>query len=61
MIRQALTNLLQNAADAVAMREDGGSDGAGRIAVTVRDRSGLAFRCSVTDDGIGLPRRTAPG
>ncbi len=36
MIRQALTNLLQNAADAVAMRADAGRDGAGHIAVTVR-------------------------
>ena len=32
MLRQALTNLLQNAADAVGMR-----DGAGHIALTVRD------------------------
>ena len=37
MLRQALTNLLQNAADAVAMREDGGRDGAGHITVTVHD------------------------
>lgn len=49
MLRQALTNLLQNAADAVAMRE-----GAGRIALSVAvvDRE---VHISVTDDGIGLP------
>jgi len=36
MLRQALTNLLQNAADAVAMREDGcEAGGGGHIAVVV--------------------------
>jgi two-component system nitrogen regulation sensor histidine kinase NtrY len=55
MIRQALTNLLQNAADAVAMREDGGRDGAGHIAVTVRDVTD-GVQVSVTDNGIGLPQ-----
>ena len=49
LLRQALTNLLQNAADAVAMR-----DGAGRIEVSVKnDPAGV--RVTVTDDGIGLP------
>jgi len=50
MIRQALTNLLQNAADAVAMR-----DGASHIALTVAadDRD---VRLTIADDGIGLPR-----
>jgi two-component system nitrogen regulation sensor histidine kinase NtrY len=54
MIRQALTNLLRNAADAVAMRarEDGG---AGEIAVSVAESNGLVS-VQVTDDGIGLPR-----
>jgi two-component system nitrogen regulation sensor histidine kinase NtrY len=50
MIRQALTNLLQNAADAVAMRE-----GASHISLTVaageRD-----IRLTIADDGIGLPK-----
>ena len=49
MLRQALTNLLQNAADAVAMR-----DGAGHIALTVEDLQD-AVRFSVADDGVGLP------
>jgi two-component system nitrogen regulation sensor histidine kinase NtrY len=54
MMRQALTNLLRNAADAVAMRprEDGG---AGAISVTVTESNGLVS-VQVTDDGIGLPR-----
>jgi two-component system nitrogen regulation sensor histidine kinase NtrY len=50
MLRQALTNLLQNAADAVAMR-----DGAGRITVTVDDRDS-EVAITVGDDGIGLPQ-----
>jgi two-component system nitrogen regulation sensor histidine kinase NtrY len=50
LLRQALTNLLQNAADAVAMRE-----GAGRIALAV-SAEGAEVRVSVTDDGIGLPQ-----
>jgi two-component system nitrogen regulation sensor histidine kinase NtrY len=49
LIRQALTNLLQNAADAVAMR-----DGAGHIDLAVCT-SGNEVRVCVTDDGIGLP------
>src|ERR1700761_3465164 len=50
MLRQALTNLLQNAADAVAMRE-----GAGHITLTVTDLPD-EVRISVADDGIGLPQ-----
>jgi two-component system nitrogen regulation sensor histidine kinase NtrY len=49
MLRQALTNLLQNAADAVAMRP-----GAGHIALTVQDLPEGAL-LSVADDGVGLP------
>ncbi len=49
MVRQALTNLLQNAADAVAMRE-----GAGHIGLAVTESNG-EVRISVTDDGVGLP------
>ncbi len=50
MMRQALTNLLQNASDAVAMRQ-----GAGRISLTVRDSANGA-RITVADDGVGLPQ-----
>ena len=50
LLRQALTNLLQNAADAVVMRE-----GAGAIALAVRIE-GDQVRISVTDDGVGLPQ-----
>ncbi len=50
MLRQALTNLLQNAADAVAMR-----DGAGQITLTVQDLPNEA-RIMVGDDGVGLPQ-----
>jgi two-component system nitrogen regulation sensor histidine kinase NtrY len=49
LIRQALTNLLQNAADAVAMR-----DGASRIDIAVRQEED-AVLVSVIDDGVGLP------
>ncbi len=53
LLGQALTNLLMNAADAVAMRprEDGLS---GHISVGVRLSDG-AVRIDVTDDGVGLP------
>jgi len=50
LLRQALTNLLQNAADAVAMRE-----GAGTIELAVRADHDMV-RVSVTDDGVGLPQ-----
>jgi two-component system nitrogen regulation sensor histidine kinase NtrY len=49
LIRQALTNLLQNAADAVAMRK-----GAGTIELTVQQDKD-AVRVCVMDDGVGLP------
>jgi two-component system nitrogen regulation sensor histidine kinase NtrY len=49
MLRQALTNLLQNATDAVAMR-----DGAGHIALMVRDLPD-GVQIVVADDGVGLP------
>ncbi len=56
LIGQALTNLLQNAADAVAMRP-----GAGRIEVTLRESArrrevGGEVLIRVTDDGVGLPQ-----
>jgi two-component system nitrogen regulation sensor histidine kinase NtrY len=50
MLRQALTNLLQNAADAVAMRE-----GASHIGLTVAV-AGNEVHLTIEDDGIGLPR-----
>jgi two-component system nitrogen regulation sensor histidine kinase NtrY len=49
LIGQALTNLLQNAADAVAMRE-----GAGRIEVSLHVEA-AEVAVTVADDGIGLP------
>ena len=49
LMRQALTNLLQNAADAVAMRE-----GAGHIGLSVTTQGG-ELHITVTDDGVGLP------
>ncbi len=55
MVRQALTNLLQNAADAVAMRTDRTDGERGHIAVVVEDM-GDEVRISVTDDGVGLPQ-----
>jgi len=49
LMRQALTNLLQNAADAVSMR-----DGAGHIGLALRGTDSEVQVC-VTDDGVGLP------
>lgn len=49
LIGQALTNLLQNATDAIAMR-----DGAGEIILTV-SQQGSEVHISVADDGVGLP------
>ena len=49
LIGQALTNLLHNAADAVAMRA-----GASHVTLRVMAAGGNAV-LSVTDDGIGLP------
>jgi len=50
LLSQALTNLLQNAADAVAMRES-----AGTISLCVRSGDD-DVRIIVTDDGVGLPQ-----
>ncbi|WP_284946888.1 sensor histidine kinase NtrY-like [Acidisoma cladoniae] len=50
LIGQALTNLLQNAADAISTRP-----GAGEILLTVMQADGMA-RVSVADDGVGLPQ-----
>ena len=51
LLGQALTNLLQNAADAVAMREVS----AGTIGLRVEPGDD-DVRIIVTDDGIGLPQ-----
>jgi two-component system, NtrC family, nitrogen regulation sensor histidine kinase NtrY len=50
LLSQALTNLLQNAADAVAMR-----DAAGTIGLSVQSGED-DVRIIVTDDGVGLPQ-----
>ena len=54
LLGQALTNLLQNAADAVAMRPRGEGEPAGHIAVTVGVQDGTVS-VQVADDGVGLP------
>jgi len=54
LLRQALTNLLQNAADAVAMRDETGKGG-GTIWLSV-EHGDDEVRIIVTDDGIGLPQ-----
>jgi two-component system nitrogen regulation sensor histidine kinase NtrY len=51
---QALTNLLQNAADAVAMRDDPATPA--RIDVVVRTVEDMV-RIAVTDTGLGLPQQ----
>jgi two-component system, NtrC family, nitrogen regulation sensor histidine kinase NtrY len=55
MLRQALTNLLQNAADAVSMRNSAQDHPGGTIGLSVQsgDRD---VRIIVTDDGVGLPQ-----
>ena len=52
LLRQALTNLLQNAADSIAMRPEGLDGGA--ITLAVR-RAGGDVLISVADNGVGLP------
>jgi two-component system nitrogen regulation sensor histidine kinase NtrY len=56
MLRQALTNLLQNAADAVGMREN--PDEPGMISLAVESRLD-GVRIVVADNGIGLPANRA--
>jgi two-component system, NtrC family, nitrogen regulation sensor histidine kinase NtrY len=55
MLRQALTNLLQNATDAVAMREGAAGDDGGSISLRVQS-DGNEIRVIVTDNGVGLPQ-----
>ncbi len=54
LLTQALTNLLVNAADAVAMRIRDTGEAGGQIRVAVHE-VGEAVTLSVTDDGIGFP------
>jgi two-component system nitrogen regulation sensor histidine kinase NtrY len=54
LLGQALTNLLQNAADAVAMRPNPTCPAV--IGVSVSDTEGLV-RIAVTDNGVGLPQQ----
>ena len=55
MLGQALTNLLQNAADAVAMQQRAPGEPAGRIVLAVEERGGQV-ELRVEDDGVGLPQ-----
>lgn len=58
LVGQALTNLLQNAADAIAMRPDPGTSGGDGVIGTIRitlTRHDPDVVLSVEDDGIGLP------
>ena len=54
LVGQALTNLLQNAADAVAMRPRGPGEPAGHISLSVRADAGTVG-IEVRDDGVGFP------
>ena len=54
LLGQALTNLLQNAADAVMMRPRGPGQPAGHIQLSVRIE-GASVALAVQDDGVGLP------
>ena len=56
LLGQALTNLLQNAADAVVMRPREGGGPAGRIALRVTAEGGMVV-IEVEDDGVGLPEQ----
>jgi two-component system nitrogen regulation sensor histidine kinase NtrY len=53
-IGQALTNLLQNAADSIAMRREPAPPGAISLAVYA---DGDSVRLVVTDNGVGLPQQ----
>ncbi|MBC7802213.1 MAG: two-component sensor histidine kinase, partial [Gemmatimonadaceae bacterium] len=54
LMGQALTNLLQNAADAVAMRPRSAGQPVGHIGLSVHAADGVVY-LQVRDDGVGLP------
>jgi two-component system, NtrC family, nitrogen regulation sensor histidine kinase NtrY len=54
LLGQALTNLLQNAADAVAMRGEATGQAGGTIGLSVQPGEN-EVRIIVTDNGVGLP------
>ena len=56
LLGQALTNLLQNAADAVAMRPRPPGEPAGHIGL-VAETEGAMIVLRVLDDGVGLPQQ----
>ena len=56
LLGQALTNLLQNAADSVAMCQHAEGEPAGQISVEVLV-AGDEVSIRVTDDGVGLPEQ----
>ncbi len=54
LVSHALTNVLKNATEAIAAREAAGTDGQGRIAVTLAQTGDrLVYR--IADNGVGLP------
>ncbi|HEY4249556.1 MAG TPA: PAS domain-containing sensor histidine kinase [Roseomonas sp.] len=56
LIGQALTNLLQNAADAIQGQDNAGADGVqGHITLSIESDAGWV-RIAVEDDGPGLPQ-----
>ena len=54
LLGQALTNLLQNAADSVASKARDGDGHIGQISVVVRSADAMVL-IEVIDDGVGLP------
>lgn len=54
LLGQALTNLLQNAVDAILMRGDAGQAGKGRVEVALEQHDDKVV-LTIADDGVGLP------
>jgi two-component system nitrogen regulation sensor histidine kinase NtrY len=54
LLGQALTNLVQNAVDAILMRGEDGQAGKGRVEVTIAQNADEAV-LTIADDGVGLP------
>ncbi|MDE3129912.1 MAG: PAS domain-containing sensor histidine kinase [Acidobacteriota bacterium] len=55
LLGQALTNLLQNAVDAILMRGGAVQPGKGRVEITLT-QSGEDVVLTIADDGVGLPQ-----